>query len=259
MKRRGFNFACFVEVLSYFLISLMLFILVREGLYLNYVTVKMKGYLYFSSFVFLCFGVLSIPRVFRAKYKQNMQHCLVLLIPVFLLLLSRDKLAVTDGIATYTGAKAVQLILEDNQENHNAQGHYHSEVTNQELEGIDIENNQIYVSNDTYLTWVTELFANCQAYDGYEIRISGRVYKEEKLEENKEFAITRMLMSCCTVDLIPYGPLCQYDKMDSLQANDWVEIVGTIHCRNVEGRVEPVIMVHEVKRANPPKIEYLYY
>lgn len=262
MKRQGFDITSYVEVVSYFLISILLFVLVKEDLYLKYVTEKMAGYLYFASFLFFFWGCISISRIRHPHYQKNMQHCLLLFVLAILLVLPNQTLSVNDGVAAYIGAEAIHMLKEE-QEEERAAGHYHSEVTNQELEGINTEKKQIFISDDQYGAWVTELFENCQAYDGYQIIMKGMLYQDETLKEKKEVAIVRLLMSCCTADMIPYGPTC-YVKTESeewllfVQRNQWVMITGTLCCVRVGEEVEPRIRILKWRSVKAPETEYIY-
>lgn len=256
MKKQGFDAAAYIEVICYFLMSLILFFIVKEEIYLHYVTAKMKGYLYFSSGVFFIWGVIAIPRIRVAKYKKEAGHCLVLVILIVLLLLPNKTLTGVEGIGEYIGASAIGLI-----EGHSSSTASDSMDTTQQgysLSGLDTIHKKIEVTDATYFMWITELFSNCTKYEGYEISFEGRIYKNEKMNAKNEFATVRLLMSCCAVDIIPYGPVCEGIDVTRLEENTWVTVEGRITCRQGGKEMEPCIRVLGIRRTAPPKQEYIY-
>lgn len=61
--------------------------LTGSGKYLQYVTPKMAPYLCFTAIVMLVWAASRFRQAFRPQYKTRAVHCLVLVIPLFLLLL----------------------------------------------------------------------------------------------------------------------------------------------------------------------------
>ncbi|BCN31144.1 hypothetical protein bsdtb5_24390 [Anaeromicropila herbilytica] len=126
------------------------------------------------------------------------------------------------------------------------------------LEGLDKNKKTIKVSDDNFYEWLDELYSNTSKYEGYQIQMKGFVYKDSTVMKKNEFALARMLMSCCVADLVPCGPLCTYDKAIDLKKDHWIIITGILHKGEYEGEVEPQIEIKSIKNAMKPKDEYIY-
>lgn len=98
-----------------------------------------------------------------------------------------------------------------------------------DLPGLDVKNKKITVSNDDFGLWISEIFANMEKYKGYQITMTGFVFKDPELFKENEFVPARLMMSCCAADLAPAGLLCKYDKTSELKADSWVTVQGTLH------------------------------
>ncbi len=43
-----------------------------------------------------------------------------------------------------------------------------------------------------------------------------------------EFALARLVMTCCVADLTPVGVICKYDQASELKADSWVSVEGVL-------------------------------
>ena len=120
--------------------------------------------------------------------------------------------------------------------------------------GLDTETKTITVSDDEFYQWILQLSYYPEKYEGYTIHIHGSVYREDSMETN-EFAVTRLLMSCCVADLTNFGPLCVYDNASELTQDAWVNVTGTYHYDKYEGMN---VTVTGIEDADPAEEEYIY-
>ena len=120
--------------------------------------------------------------------------------------------------------------------------------------GLDKENKTITIPDDEFYAWIVQLNYYPDEYEGYTIHIHGTVYREDSMKEN-EFAVTRLLMSCCVADLVNCGPLCFYDNASELTEDAWVNVTGTYHYDKLKGME---ITVTGIEDAEAAEEEYIY-
>ena len=120
--------------------------------------------------------------------------------------------------------------------------------------GLDTENKRIVVDDANFYPWLVQLSYYPETYEGYEIQMHGTVYRDDTLTAG-QFGLIRMLMSCCVADLQPCGPLCIWDKADTLSQDEWVTVTGTYHYDDEKGME---IQVSKVEKAEAAEDEYIY-
>lgn len=101
------------------------------------------------------------------------------------------------------------------------------------------------------------LFRNTNKYEGKTIRISGMVFRNEKLPENV-FMCYRFLMTCCAADAAPVFTMVEYNKAKELQKDSWVQIQGVFTMIEKEGMPIPTIKAEEVHEIEEPAIPFLF-
>ena len=120
--------------------------------------------------------------------------------------------------------------------------------------GLDTENRQIVVDDANFYPWLVQLSYYPETYEGYEIQMHGTVYRDDTLTAG-QFGVIRMLMSCCVADLQPCGPLCIWDKAETLSQDEWVTVTGIYHYDEEKGME---IQVSKVEKAEAAEDEYVY-
>jgi putative membrane protein len=107
------------------------------------------------------------------------------------------------------------------------------------LSGLDTSAKTIAISNDEFYQWLEEMFTNPDKYAGYAIKMTGFILKDPELLQPDEFVPARLVMSCCVADLLPFGMICKYEKIEELQNDAWVTVEGVIHVTEENGYREP--------------------
>ncbi|MFT4146258.1 MAG: TIGR03943 family protein [Mobilitalea sp.] len=126
------------------------------------------------------------------------------------------------------------------------------------LSGFDEINKVITISDKEFYPWLVEIFTNMDKFDGYKIIVKAFVFKgDEELKEN-EFIAARLLMSCCSADLVPCGIICQYNESAKLKENTWITVEGVLHIGQYQGNNDPQIIVSKISAADKPEDEYIY-
>ena len=85
LKGKGWNLQVLTECCCYLIFGYLLFRLTYSGEYLNYVTPRMKPYLYGMSALMLLWTVLEGRNLLTPQYKANLSRSFVFIIPILLL------------------------------------------------------------------------------------------------------------------------------------------------------------------------------
>ncbi|NYB75815.1 TIGR03943 family protein [Sedimentibacter hydroxybenzoicus DSM 7310] len=282
MQAKAFNFQVFLEISCNIVFALIIIYLLKSGNYLYYVTPRMEPYLIFSTIVSAIWALAGIKRLFKPQHLIRSAHCFVLMIPVVLLLLPHSALGINDVSTGYAGAGA--YMKNPTSGNSSIQSEYssgqYSDFTNDPVDysgnttspsaqedynysydispspyepdvksGLDEENKKINIINDEFYPWITEIYANMDGYEGYEITMTGFVFKDQEYLNENEFVPARLAMVCCAADLAPIGILCLYDNLSELESGQWVTVTGILHKGQYNGQDEPQITVTGISPA----------
>ncbi len=105
--------------------------------------------------------------------------------------------------------------------------------------------------------WLIVIFENLSKFEGYQITMTGAVYRDSAVFAKEEFVPARLVMACCVADLAPCGVICVYDKADDLEPDSWVTVTGTLQKGQYQGQEEPQIHVRSIVPAEPVE-GYIY-
>ena len=123
---------------------------------------------------------------------------------------------------------------------------------------LPLQDGRIIMDDDTFSMWLTELYTKLDKWVGTEITAVGSVWKDSELFEPHDFALARMMMSCCAADMQPVGLLAQWSGAQELTDGEWVEITGTLSKKPYKAGFDPYIIAASVKKIDPPGREYIY-
>ena len=275
--RHYFNKEAFIEGLSCVLFALSIFYLIFTGKYLLFIKPGMKIYLYFSATVMVVWAISCFRRISIPQYKMNLNRFLVLVIPMIAMFLPYTVIKASETtISNQTQTDQAYGQTEDQQTNTDQSQNTQSDDTTAAENttdtasngssdsssdpwskippGLDTENKTITVSDTEFYRWLVQLNSYPDKYEGYTVHIHGTVYRDDSMNEN-EFAVTRLLMSCCVADLTNCGPLCFYDNTAELTKDAWVNVTGIYHYDTQKGMQ---IKVTDIEDAEPSEEEYIY-
>ncbi|HML36277.1 MAG TPA: TIGR03943 family protein [Bacillota bacterium] len=281
-RKKVLNPQIVLEFLCFAAFAVLIFYLIKSEKYQHYVAPKMVPYLYFTAVVMTLWALAALFRVFRPQYKTHSAHCLILAIPIMLLLLPHSSVSASNlssgylngnaiaGTGTLSSAPAAKSKSPDSQSTQadnpsdsqgteedkspDSQSTQEDSVPKDEygndLVGLDIKNKQITVENDYFYTWINEIYTNLDKYAGYQITVTGFVFKDPETMKSNEFSPARLMMSCCVADLTPVGFICKYDEAPNLTNDSWVTVTGTIMKGEYMGDPEPQISVAKISPAD---------
>jgi uncharacterized repeat protein (TIGR03943 family) len=106
----------------------------------------------------------------------------------------------------------------------------------------------------------SELLSTLNAYKPYFVgktmQVSGFVYREKGLQRN-QIILSRLLLSCCSADAVPFGVLVQSDEIVGYNTNMWLTITGTLTLVSYKGLDELTILPESIVRMKKPKSAYI--
>lgn len=116
----------------------------------------------------------------------------------------------------------------------------------------------IVISDDEYAGWYYDLFDYLGDFTGKKYQFTAQVFSMEGLKDN-QFLAGRYIMTCCAVDLLGYGLICDYEKNSIPKENEWLTVTGTVTESEYNGRTVPILTDVVISKTEPPKEEYVYY
>lgn len=244
------NTQALLESVCFAAFSFLSLYLVISGKYLSYVTPKMAPYLCFTSAVMLVWAISSLVKVPRPVHRTHAMYCLVLILPIIVFFLPHSQLE-TSGLSSgfNNGVPQAQSSAGDAQ----------NEESPTKKFGLALSGDgNIRVSDKDFYPWLSEITENISKYEGKTVTIKGFVFKDSTQMAQDEFVPARLLMYCCSADLMPCGLLCRYDKASSLAEDTWVTVTGTLSSEEINGKTQPVITATSVSPAEKPEEEYVY-
>lgn len=288
--KRYLNLEAIIEGCLCLAFSGLMFYMAYSGKYLLFVTPRMKPYLYFSAGMLLLWGISRFKRAGRPKYKVHLAKCLVLVIPLLVIFFPYSPMAL-DTSAQYSneskGSSGTKGSSESNKEGtegrkdiekdqQGAQGTSQQQSDNFDNNGqtqqdlgeeksksgfktkapseLDEDNRIITVEHEKFYQWLIELDQHPGKYEGYTIQIHGTILRDEGMNDN-EFALGRMMMSCCVADLSYCKIICEWKGAADLKAERWVDVSGKVY---FDEGMNARIKVNEIKDAYPPDEQYVY-
>lgn len=251
--------------------AVQLLTLVRTGAYLNYVTPRMKPYLYGLSVLMLLWAILTGRQLFSPRYQVRLSKPLFLLLPMLLMTVmpgeARGSSLIRDADADSFRVQTVEeqgRLAEEGIETLEQTGADTDTSSDTDaaseawgaLPGLDEAGKSITIADDNYYDWIMEISMNYQNYIGYTVRMKGFVYRGEDLLSQADFALVRLSMWCCSADLTPLGFLIQPEQEAAFSNDAWVTVTGTLSVNEDETAI--VLHAKDIQPAQEPEEPFVY-
>jgi putative membrane protein len=283
LRGKGLNLEALTESASYLIFGALLVRLTISGTYLNYVTPRMKPYLYGLSVLMFFWAAVSVRNLFRPRYKSRIKRCMVLILPILLLAVppssptagamvkggagiprslpvetTQDTTQASDEYAYY-GQDTLEkpedtLEEEQNYESQETQPDTQAKTPPPGLNGLNKDTKTITISDEDFSPWITELSNHPEAYDGYTVTLKGFVYLDLEDKKENEFAVVRLSMWCCSADLAPMGLVAVSNGKLPWGENSWITVTGKLAVKDGYGTLE----AEKIEAAEKPSEEYVY-
>jgi uncharacterized repeat protein (TIGR03943 family) len=99
--------------------------------------------------------------------------------------------------------------------------------------------------------------ADSTRLSGQPADVIGFVYQDSRLGQD-EFLVGRFTINCCVADALAIGMVVKWSGAESLPANSWVRVNGSIDSTLIDGQRLPLIKAVSVENVPEPSQPYLY-
>ncbi|MGF7033341.1 putative repeat protein (TIGR03943 family) [Paenibacillus mucilaginosus] len=115
----------------------------------------------------------------------------------------------------------------------------------------------ITIREDLYMETLTTLDLYLDQFVGRKLQLTGFVYRQDEMTP-KQFVVGRFSIQCCSADAAPFGVLAEYARAETLAADSWVTVTGTIRKTKFNDMDIMQLQVEKVEKAEPAKTPYVY-
>ena len=259
LRGKGINLQVLTECICYLLFGYLLFQLTFSGGYLNYVTPRMKPYLYGMSALMLLWAVFTGRYLLTPRYRVRLARSFVFIIPILLLAFrpadpggsSMVRSYESSGFSMGFGNGGTDAYPEDDTGQSSGE-----ENPWYDLNGLDEAEKTITIADEDYYTWMYELSNFYEKYEGYTVVMKGFVFRTPDIQKKCDFALVRLSMWCCAADLTPIGFLVDSDSEVTFKDDDWVTVTGTFGISEHEESL--ILKAQSIEAAGKPEEEYVY-
>lgn len=253
--------------------SVFFFVIVVTGRVNLYVHPRVRPFLVMASVVMALTALLMLPQVIsRHVHRRPMWPLLFFAVPLLLAIAIPPQAMGSDSVNTQdllsigqsgasTGDAAQQKATEVPAAEATPEARATASASDDRLNTdapTDAADDTIIVTSENFYETLSLIYADTDSYLGRRIDLVGFVFFDPIYFTDTQFVPARMLMTCCTADMVAVGLLCEYDKASSLKEDSWVEVVGTIGQTESMGETVPCILAESVTKTDVPDVEYIY-
>lgn len=244
------TFVQIVQSLCFLCFSTTLMWSALSGCYTILTTPRAFVYLIFAAILMICLSICSLFGIIPVFAKDSKRLLVSLIIPMLVILipLQMSKSALDQGFTKSAGfdeyASGRAIAIASNRKNNK-----------KTLSGLDVDNKKIIISDDDFGNWYDEIDHNLEKYQGYEIVVKGFISRENTLSKN-QVRISRQFMSCCILDMSPFGFVADFSKNLRFKNHQWVIVKANISLGNIgvsgyshKGVVLKVESIKEISKA----------
>ena len=119
---------------------------------------------------------------------------------------------------------------------------------------FDLNAKVIEIADEDYGIWYRDVTEDMKKYSGKTVKFKAQVAHPKKAEKGC-FVPGRFVMTCCVEDIQFMGFVCQWDKAETLNQRDWVNVTAKISLRyhKMYKEMGPVLTALEVTPAEKPQ------
>lgn len=119
---------------------------------------------------------------------------------------------------------------------------------------FDINAPVIEIEDDDYALFYRDIAEEYNKYDGKIVKFKGVVAMGRSLPK-ETFVIGRHIMTCCVDDIQYSAFVCEWEKANTLQKRDWVNLTAKVEVRyhKIYAEAGPVLVAMEVTTAEKPQ------
>lgn len=239
-KRNRITFAKILESFVLLCLAAVIATVTLSGQYTLFTTPRAFAYLIIAAVLLLVLAFCAALGWFDVSARDSWKILVSLALPALLIIipLQSSQRFSSGGFDRYAGGRAIAI------RRHNSR-----------LSGLSEKSREIKVKNDDFGLWYDEIDHNISKYEGYTVTITGFVSRDTTLGAN-QFRLSRQLMSCCILDMSPFGLVASYKNANKLREHEWVMLRARVSRGNigVKGyqRFGVVLKVISLKSAKAP-------
>ena len=222
-----------------------------SGTYTQYTTPRTLPYIIIATILLTVLGSVAWTGAFHAT-PQSMQRLLIgIVIPM--LLISFPPHPEQTASDQYAGGRPIAIRPHDH------------------LHGMDAKTRTLHISDDEFGSWYEYIDSHPAQFQGYTITATGFI-SSSSTTGKQQFRLSRMLMTCCILDMTPFGFTVdtsrqpsdhQQDPIASKTAQDgtWVTITGTLEPTSIgaKGHTYEGMALHATSISSAHAVSGYYY
>lgn len=224
-----------------------------SGSYTTLTTPRAFMYLILASIMLVLLAFCAIFGVCKVSPSESLRILVAILIPALLIVIPlQNQDSMNSGFDKYAGGRAIAIKSFQNYKN---------------PRGLDSKNRVITISDDDFGAWYDEIDHNLERYKGYEVIVNGFISKSNSLT-SKQFYVARHLMSCCILDMSPFGFVGELSDAASskkyssqIKEHQWVRVHARIDVGKIgkqeNQRMGVILKIYKMSEVDPP-IGYFY-
>ena len=189
---------------------------VASGSYTSLATPRSKPYLICAAALLFMLSAAACGGLFHASARSAGRWLAALVIPALLITVPFRPSAQSTGFDPYAGGRPIAI-----------PGDVYGQDGAAHLHGLDARHHAIRVRDDEFGSWFEHIDHNPDAYVGYRIHMTGYVDHSSTFGSD-EFMLSRQFMSCCVLDMTPFGFIAKGSKAAELKEHQWVELTADI-------------------------------
>jgi len=119
---------------------------------------------------------------------------------------------------------------------------------------FDINASVIEIADEDYALFYRDIAEEYDKYNGKIVKFKGVVAMGRSLPK-ETFVVGRHVMTCCVDDIQYSAFVCEWDKSNTLQKHDWVNVTAKVDVRyhKIYAEEGPVLVAMEVAPAEKPQ------
>lgn len=237
---RRVTFAQFVESLMLLFLATMIAIVTFSGKYTLFTTPRAFVYLIIAIVMLTILALCAACGWFTISARDAFRMLVALAVPALLIIIPLQTMQEngSDGFDRYAGGRAIAISR-----------------SYKTLPGLNRNARNITVKNDDFGLWYDEIDHNFSTYKGYTITLTGFVSRDSTLGAN-QFRVSRQLMSCCILDMSPFGLVAEDFSVKKFTEHEWVSVHARIDRGSIgisgHERSGVVLRVISIREAQAP-------
>lgn len=241
-----------------------------SGKYTMIATPRAFGYLITASILLIVLAFGALMGWFHVDSSDAKKILVALLIPALLIVVPLNTIGAyggDQGWDPYAGGKAIEIVKSGRSKPQPRRDGQPRSL----LRGLDASRRTIRMSEEDFGAWFDEIDHHPERYEGFRVEVAGYISHATTLAPG-QFRIARQLMSCCVLDMSPFGFVATYDRKDAtasrsndkqkmLQEHQWVQVTARIHIGEVGSAGHtyrsPVLHIEHMSLSKP-MVGYFY-